>query len=247
MRVIIRTSKWAIWSRRFASFALPLSVLSVWSHRAQLLNSDTFQIVLASAIVLAVFAILFGFAAYVRIWGTGDHGWGRASLGILIGMICLSPFVYGAVIGGRYPLINDISTNRENPLELLVKQGEESQTNDRELLTQIKAIFPDAVTRFYPLTPSQTYTQVEQLIAGREWDVRVRRAPGIGQDGQINAMAMTSMGWRDEVVVRVTQTSEGAQVDMRSSSLNGVGDLGKNGLRIESFLHDLDAEMAKVE
>ncbi len=247
MRVVIRTSKWAIWSRRFASFALPLSVLSVWTHRAQLLNSDAFQIILASAILLAVFAILFGIAAYVRIWGTGDHGWGRASLGVLIGMICLSPFVYGAVIGGRYPLVNDISTNQGKPLELLVKRDGENLAYDPQLRTQIQTAFPSAITRFYQFTPAQTYTQVEQLIDGRGWDVRVRRAPGIGRDGQINAMAMTFMGWRDEVVVRVTQTSDGAQVDMRSASLHGVGDLGKNGLRIESFLQDLDAEMAKEE
>lgn len=247
MRVIIRTSKWAIWSRRFASFALPLSVLSVWTHRAQLLNSNAFQIVLASAILLAAFAILFGIAAYVRIWGTGDHGWGLATLGIFIGMICLSPFVYGAVIGGRYPLVNDISTNLETPLELLVKRDAEIQTNDPQLRTQIQTAFPNVITRFYPLTSTQTYTQVEQMMASRGWDVRVRRAPSIGRDGQINAMAMTFMGWRDEVVVRVMQTSEGAQVDMRSASLNGASDLGKNGLRIESFLQDLDVEMAKIE
>lgn len=247
MRVIIRTSKWAIWSRRCASFALPLSVLSVWTHRVQLLTSDAFQIILASAILLAILAVLCGIAAYFRIWQTGDHGWGRASLGILIGMICLSPFIYGAVIGGRYPLVNDITTNLATPLELLVKRDEVGQADDLQLLSQIQVSFPDAITRFYQQPPANTYVQVEQLIAEQGWDVRVRRAPGIGQDGQINAMAMTFMGWRDEVVVRVKQSAGGAQVDMRSASLNGVGDLGKNGLRIEAFLQELDVALAEAD
>jgi hypothetical protein len=33
MRILIRTSKWAIWARRFGSLALPLAAIPVLMHR----------------------------------------------------------------------------------------------------------------------------------------------------------------------------------------------------------------------
>lgn len=243
MYIVSRTSKWAIWSRRFASFALPLSVLPVWMHRNQFLASEAFQIVFGLALLLATLAVLTGISAYFRLWHTGDHGWGRSTFGIFLGLLCLSPVIYGVTLGMHYPLINDVSTDLVRPLELLVKTS--APIDSGVTPEEISRAFPDAISRSYALTPKKMFEMVEKLVGAREWDIRVRREPGIGgREGQINAMAMTLMGWRDEVVIRASQTSAGTKIDMRSTSLNGVGDLGANGKRIESFLSNLDALVA---
>ena len=45
MRILIRTSKWAIWARRFGSFAVPLTVIPVFMHREQMIASSDFVII----------------------------------------------------------------------------------------------------------------------------------------------------------------------------------------------------------
>jgi hypothetical protein len=90
-----------------------------------------------------------------------------------------------------------------------------------------------AVTTLYPL--------VDQLVAANGWDTRSRRTPlNVLSTGEINAVATTLFGWRQEVALRITGTTEGATVDMRSASLTNFHDFGENGLRIERFMLDLD-------
>lgn len=241
MLVIEKTSKWAIWAQRMGNFALPLSVLPVWLHRSELMSSEIFQSIILVAIVLASMAILLGIAAYIRIWQTGDHGWGRASLSIFIGLLCLSPIIYGANLATRYPLTNDVTTDWNKNLSLTQKEAPQVSASSA-LPEEIQLAFPGVKARLYNLSPQQVFRLLEDIIEAREWNVIEKNQPGnTGREGQINAVAMTLIGWRDEVVLRVTPSRDGTKVDMRSTSLNGVHDLGTNGLRIENFLADLDA------
>ncbi|HHG90723.1 MAG TPA: DUF1499 domain-containing protein [Devosia sp.] len=240
MRILIRTSKWAIWSRRFGSFALPLLVIPIWMHRNQMLPSETFHTILAVAVGIALLAVFLGLGAYVRLWQTGDRGWGRATLGLFLGLLCLSPFAYGISLAMRYPAISDISTKASPPLRLMVKPQEVPPV-PAPSPEEILGAFPNAVSRTYKLNSNQVFKLVEELVGARGWEIRARSAPAsIRSDGQINAMATTFFGWRDEVVVRIGQIGTGTRVDMRSTSLIGAHDLGRNGTRIESFLLELD-------
>ena len=246
MRILIRTSRWAIWARRFGSFGLPLMVIPVWMHRNQMLTSENFQIILAVAIGSALLAVVFGLGAYIRLWQTGDRGWGRATAGLFLGLLCLSPLAYGANLALRYPTTADVATEATSPLRLMVKPPTVSPTPapSREV---ILAAFPNALSRTYQLDTGQVFELVEELVASRGWETRVRRVPGsAGREGQINALAMTFFGWRDEIVVRVRRSVEGSETAMRSTSLVGVHDLGRNGTRIESFLLELDELVSEL-
>ena len=50
-------------------------------------------------------------------------------------------------------------------------------------------------------------------------------------------------GFRDEVIVRLTDEGESTFVDMRSTSLFGANDLGTNARRIVEFMKDLDLQV----
>jgi hypothetical protein len=57
----------------------------------------------------------------------------------------------------------------------------------------------------------------------------------------LRAVAYTPVfQFADDVVVRVEETPDGTEVDMRSASRLGVHDLGENARRISRFLADLD-------
>ncbi len=76
----------------------------------------------------------------------------------------------------------------------------------------------------------------------RKWHVADARPPGAGRrDAVIEATARTPiMGFRDDVVIRISPNSDGARVDMRSASRYGLYDFGANAARVRSLLEDLD-------
>lgn len=240
MRILIRTSRLASWARRFSSFALPLAVIPIFLHRAQIIDSDTFALIGTIAIAMAAAGFIIGLGAYARLWHTGDRGWSRATTGVIFGAICLLPLGYALFEMQRYPATADVTTNPGNDLRLIevaVRPLGGGLSQD-EVLTA----FPNVITREYQINVNDTYRLVETLIKAREWGVISRQPPQLeDEQGQINALEMTLFGWHDEIAVRVTGDFANAQVAMRSASLAASHDLGRNGRRIEAFLLDMDA------
>jgi uncharacterized protein (DUF1499 family) len=61
------------------------------------------------------------------------------------------------------------------------------------------------------------------------------------RDGHIEAIARTPiMGFRDDVVVRIRPTREGAKIDIRSASRFGSSDFGTNAARVLALIDDID-------
>src|SRR3569833_33637 len=115
MRILVRTSKWAIWARRVGALALPLAAIPVLLHRAHLITSENFIAVEAVALSLAALAVLMAMVAFTRLWFTGDQGWWKASLAFIFGILCLAPAGFLAVQTLRQPNFPDLSTDFANP------------------------------------------------------------------------------------------------------------------------------------
>ena len=245
MRVLIRTSRWAIWSRRLAAFALPVLVFSVVAHRLKTLDTNTFIFIFGFGSFLAFLGLATGLIAYFRLWHTGDRGWGRATLGIIISLICMAPIAYVGVLFVLQPFTNEVSTDWTNPPQLITTASENA--SPRGGIAQIVAAYPNAVTRIYPVEAKTLYDQAITLIASRDWKILSRREPvQFGRAGQINATEQSWFGFVDEVSIAIAGTREGARLDIRSASLYGADDLGSNGTRIERFLVELDDAMNEL-
>ena len=245
MRVLVRTSKLAVWSRRFGSFALPVAIIPVIMHRERLIDSGTFQLIETVAIALALVALVLAIAAVARLWVTGDQGWGKALMGLFFSLICLLPVGAGAAVAMRYPPVTDITTDRADPPILM--SGLLPPDLDSAMAARVAQSFPNAQTRTYRLAPNEVFVLANALALARGWDIRLRRAPQTELDeGQLNAISMTLLGWRDEVSIRFRGFVEGTEVAMRSASLSGFPDLGGNGSRIEEFLAALDLEVTTL-
>ncbi len=56
------------------------------AHHIELIDSDIFVFMFGLATLVGLAALGLGTIAFVRLWYTGDHGWGTASWANLIGL-----------------------------------------------------------------------------------------------------------------------------------------------------------------
>jgi hypothetical protein len=245
MRILIRTSKWAIWSRRIASFALPLAIVPIFMHRAGMISSETFDVIEGTAIFCALVALVMALASFVRLWMTGDRGWVRAAFGVVFSLIVLLPAAYAVYAFVKYPRTTDVYTDLADPPLLVSDVPPVRMTSD--LARSISAAFPNVASRTYPLGPQQVYDLATKLVTDRGWAIEASLPPAGPQgEGQLNAIVLTLLGWRDEISLRITGVPDGSTVAMRSASTLGIHDLGENGHRIEEFMLALDQEVTVI-
>jgi hypothetical protein len=239
MRILVRTSRTAIWARRLAGLSLPLAIVPVFLHYQRAIDSGRFQLVETIAFATAVLALLLSVLAMIRLWRSGDKGWDRAFTGLVLALVCLAPFGYAAYALYTNPAVTDVSTAPDDPLVLALAGAPDAPV----LRAEVEAAFPNVRTRRYQLDTQRLFTLVSQLVDDRGWAVQTKRVPlGPLDRGEIDAVVTTWLGWRDEVGIRLVGGTDGVSVDMRSASLGGgYSDLGANGQRIEEFLLALDA------
>ena len=248
MRILIRTSKTAIWARRLGSLAIPLVVLPGAMHHLGLIDSPGFLIVMMATLAVSALAVLVAILALIRLWFSGDQGWMKALSGLFLGLICFAPFGYYGYLAYRYPPVTDIATVARGELPLLFLPDTAKMPPPILLSPEEQArIFPNATTRTYPLDVNQLFGIVDKLAIAQGWDIRRQVEPAAdGTPGRINARITTIPGWREEAVLRVIPSPGGASVDMRSASINAPHDFGSNGSRIEDFMIALDNEVTTL-
>jgi uncharacterized protein (DUF1499 family) len=239
-------SRVAIWSSRLALFAFVVAALSIIIVRSGLLEIIPALATFAAALVFAGLAILLAFAAFVVIWRQGVPGLGRALLGLFLGLVLLAYPAYLGTRALRLPAISDITTDTANPprFEVLARlrpRGRNDYPGPQVAALQ-RSAYPDIAPLELDAPPKVAYDAALALVTKRKWYIGDARAPTLARrDGVIEAVARSPiMGFRDDVVIRVTPIGQGARIDMRSASRFGDHDLGANASRIRSLLEDID-------
>ena len=235
----------AIWSARLALFALAVAALSVIIVRSGLLDIGPALATFGAALVFAAAAILLALASFVAIWRNGAPGLGRALGGLLLGAALLA---YPAYLGARaikLPDINDVTTDFANPprFDVLARLRPQGRADYPPRFAELqRKAYPDVAPLQVDLPVRQAYDQITKVITKRKWLVVDARAPSpTRRQGVIEAVARTPiMGFRDDVVVRVTPLSDGSRIDVRSASRYGLHDLGENARRVTALLADID-------
>ena len=96
--------------------------------------------------------------------------------------------------------------------------------------------YPGLRTLVVAESPERTVALSQDVALELGWDV-VAVDPVAGR---LEASDTTFwFGFTDDIVVRVRGVSDGSEVDLRSTSRVGVGDLGANAARIRAFLDRL--------
>lgn len=166
----------------------------------------------------------------------------RAIIAVVIAAIVLGPPL-GVFFGHRYPLINDISTDTQNPPEF--KHAQQLQPNPNRNMAynplvgkvqQAAPMYHDLAPLHMDGSPDEVYRKVE-IIAGEipDWQITSRDPPNHTLEG-IATSAL--FHFKDDFVIQVRPNGPTASlIEMRSKSRDGTGDLGANYNRIESFFH----------
>jgi len=255
-------SRLAVWARRIALFSLAATFVAVIIVRSGALEIVPALSTLAGALALACMAILLAFSAGIVIWQHGIGGGRQAVTALVIGTALIAYPLYLGVKAFRLPAIYDISTDPIDPPQFdaiaRLRPRDANPVTYAGLYTaeQQHAAYPDIEPDETTATPQDAYAAAMKVIAKRKWRVvdsrppqgplpRVIDAPasqaGTVRDGIIEAVARTPiLGFRDDVVLRIRPTVDGARIDVRSASRYGRHDLGTNAKRVRGLIDDID-------
>jgi uncharacterized protein (DUF1499 family) len=239
-------SKIATWSGRLALFALAVTVLSIIIVRSGMLEIVPSLATFAAALIFAALAVFLSFPAFIVIWRQGSSGIGSAVLGLLLGLLLLAYPGYLGYRAVKLPSIYDITTDLANPprFDTLARLRPRGRINyaGAAVADLQRTAYPDIAPLELDAPPKLAFDTALALATKRKWVLVDTRPPAAGRrEAVIEAVARTPiMGFRDDVVIRVTSLGQGSRVDMRSASRFGFHDLGANASRIRSFLEDID-------
>ena len=150
--------------------------------------------------------------------------------------------------GKSVPPIHDISTDLVNPPEFVAIAPLRADAPNPveyagvEAATQQRAAYPELQTLNYTQSKSELVEATKQAIDHLGWQlVNIDANQGI-----IEATDRTMwFGFKDDVIVRITDNGSKRLVDIRSKSRVGGSDLGKNAERIHGFIEELDSILTK--
>jgi uncharacterized protein (DUF1499 family) len=210
--------------------SLPLSVLTVRSGNWQ-------QGLLLYAIACAASALLllwFALALLLPRLRTQRASILRFGAATLPGTALLLM----AMSASDVPPIHDITTDIADPPRFseTVFEARGKEANDLDIdpdaLEQQVDAYPDLKTLVSETSIRETFERSLNIAEDLGWEIL--RADL--NSGMIEAVDTTAiMGFKDDVVIRVSSNAEGTQVDLRSVSRVGVSDLGANAERIRAF------------
>lgn len=237
-RMSVTLGKIGVWIWAVGVVAL---AASIGSYRLELLPlAPAFIVYSGSVLLMAIAALLLlvamiGGRSRLGSWQLNTAGW--IALVLCVGMT-LNNLLWLRQ-GQVSPLIHDISTDTANPprfvavLPLRADAPNPPDYGGEEVAQKQLAAYPEIVTLELDMPPAEALAIAESAARDMGWEI-IDIAPG---EGRLEAVDTTPwFGFKDDVVIRVTQEGEMALVDVRSKSRVGLSDVGTNARRIRRFL-----------
>lgn len=163
--------------------------------------------------------------------------------GFIFTLVTSATAIYWQYKAQSVPPIHDITTDLQMPPEFnaMLRLREDApnppEYAGEETAEQQRNYYPDIQPLVVSDPPQVVIDEIVRLIEEREWSlVSINR-----KEGRVEATeTLPWFGFKDDVVLRVTETDNGTKIDMRSKSRIGRSDVGVNAERIEGFLNDLE-------
>jgi uncharacterized protein (DUF1499 family) len=235
-----RTASVAYWGSLAAAAAALFGVMGIQLGLLQPLAG--FYLFALGTLIGGAFALVMGLAA---LWTTRRQGPGpgrrRAWIATAIGLVLTAVLIQAALPGREYPPINDITTDLDDPPEFASSRDVAAyaafdMSYPADFVTVVREGYPDLATLELKLSPNAAYAQSLEAARGLGWEITYQNA----SKGRFDA-SQTSAVFRfvDDIAVRVRPRDSGSEVDIRSRSRVGRGDLGANAARIRRFAKSL--------
>jgi uncharacterized protein (DUF1499 family) len=195
----------------------------------------------AVSILLSLLGFLIGLLAiFLTRKPQLAAGRNRAVIGTVVCALILVPVIITLFNSAKYPAINDITTDFDNPPEFVNAQKLQHEPN-RDMKYDKKTYADRQQAGYGPigpikerLSPADAFARVTEVAkASPTWTITY-------SDPATNTLeaVATSKLWHfnDDVVIQVRPTPDGASlIEMRSKSRDGKGDFGVNARRIRRF------------
>ncbi|ODS00691.1 hypothetical protein AUC68_13960 [Methyloceanibacter methanicus] len=253
-RYVVKEAREARWARWIAVFFLQLLILTAVLHRFFDLNTAAAVNLVGVSIAGLAVAVLIAVVSLIRIWFGGQTGAANDFAAIVVGLIGLAIPAYFLSQALTLPVLNDLQTSPEDPLQYTVLL--EQRPPDANPLgaqspetAQLQAeAYPDIGPIVVDRPAAAAFTVVNEAVKQLGWTVVVNETPGESGVGRIEATDSTMiMGFTDDVVVRVKGNDTFAVVDIRSASRYGTHDFGTNADRIRTFYEEVNTALEKGE
>ena len=146
------------------------------------------------------------------------------------------------------PPIHDISTDLVNPPEFVAIAPLRADAPNpveyagAEAAEQQRTAYPDLQTLTYSQSKPELVEASKQAVENLGWELVDTDA----NEGIVEATETTAwFGFKDDIIIRVTDNDSERLVDIRSKSRVGKSDLGKNAARIRALIEELDDVLGK--
>jgi uncharacterized protein (DUF1499 family) len=200
---------------------------------------------MGGAALLGAGAVVAAVVALARAAPRGVHGTttALAVTGLLLGLVAVGLPASWMLRARGVPVIHDITTDVRNPpvfdavvpLRADAPNGLDYDPNVGELQ---RRAYPDIVPLVLQTGRDAAFQRALAAARDAGWAI-VASDP---RAGRIEATDTTFwFGFKDDVVVRLTEEDAGTRVDVRSVSRVGRGDVGTNARRIRAYLAALRA------
>jgi uncharacterized protein (DUF1499 family) len=170
----------------------------------------------------------------------------RALFGLVSALTIIATVVFVARPNSNVPRINDITTDTRNPPVFVhAKTLADNAARDmsypgEEFAKQQREGYPDLSPLRLPMPPDQAFSRVQ--LAARSmpgWRITDENPQGLRLEGTDTSEVFRFV---DDFVIEVRKSNGGSEVQMRSKSRVGRGDIGANAKRIETFFGRLGSK-----
>ena len=192
-----------------------------------------FRLYMGGALLSALSAIGLGAAAAIA--SALGRGWRSSAVKGAALPLLATLVIVGPQLSSPTPIMNDISTDLENPpvFKPDVAAGSETTTASEALRELQTASYPDIGPIQTEESPAMAFGRALSVARQMEdWEItRIDQARNM-----FEAIATSALfHFKDDVVIRVRPEGSGARLDIRSRSRVGRGDMGANAARIRAF------------
>ena len=230
---------------RLSRWSLPLAIAAAvavvgapFGYRVGLLPLVVAFLALMLGVLLSLVVLPVAVTLLVRRRGAPERRRSVIGAAALSAVTGLGPlFTVLSALG--LPAIHDITTDFDDPprfnavVPLRGDAANSLEYGGQGLADAQRAAYPDIAALVLGHPPDRVVELARDTAAAMGWEI-------VAVDivaGRVEATDTTSwFGFKDDIVVRVGLATGGAQVDVRSVSRVGLGDLGANAARIREFL-----------
>ena len=226
-----------------AVISLLISILAGIGNRFELWYFRTGLMVIAISAYVGIAGIIISLIGIIAVLLVKvKKGLIYPVLGLVISLLVAGgPWTMMQIVK-KVPPIHDITTDTANPPQFVaVLPLRKNAVNPPEYGGEATAVqqekaYPDIKPLILIIPVDQAFDKALKTVQKKNWNIVATNR----DEGRIEATATTFwMGFKDDIVIRISAKDSGSLFDIRSESRVGKGDFGTNAKRVRKFLKEM--------